>query len=469
MMDDAPWLSLIPPATAIGLALWRKKILPALFVGILVGEILLADGAVLRAFFSLLDHTVRITGETGNLQLVFFSLLVGGLIALIRESGGFSGFARTLEGLRADFGKGTVYALTWGIGAAIFLENWSNVLINGTTVGPLYDRIRVSRERMAYFIHTISINTVAIVVVNSWGAFYMTLLLGQGVEEPFGLVVRSVPFNLYSLASLALVALVMATGLTIGPMRAAARRVAAGGAGPRPGGAPAASAPRFVTRAVEPSLVHMLFPVAVLLGSVLVGLWTTGQGDLARGNGTASIFYAVCVSILLTAVLLRVRRVFRLDEILDVTVRGMGEFLEIAILIVLALTLGDVCKQAGTGTFLGEMARQGLPGFLVPAVVFALGAVMSFATGTSYGTFSILVPIALPMADAVGLDPALLFGACIAGGVFGDNASPISDTTIVTSMATGVPVVEHVKTQLPYALVAASLAVGGYLVLGLVG
>jgi Na+/H+ antiporter NhaC len=147
----------------------------------------------------------------------------------------------------------------------------------------------------------------------------------------------------------------------------------------------------------------------------------------------------------------------------------MGEFLEIAILIVLALTLGDVCKQAGTGTFLGEMARQGLPGFLVPAVVFALGAVMSFATGTSYGTFSILVPIALPMADAVGLDPALLFGACIAGGVFGDNASPISDTTIVTSMATGVPVVEHVKTQLPYALVAASLAVGGYLVLGLVG
>jgi tetracycline resistance efflux pump len=266
------------------------------------------------------------------------------------------------------------------------------------------------------------------------------------------------PYALYCWISLLLVAVVMATGLTIGPMR----RFDSQAASTQP-----SAAQTGVADDRTPQLRHMLIPIASLIGGVLLSLWSTGNGDITAGDGSASILYAVLGTIVLTSLLLRVDRVFSSTQIEKKIIAGSAEFFDVGLLIVLALALGKLTQDLGTGPFVAQVLQTSLPVQVIPALVFVLGAVMSFATGTSYGTFSIMVPIALPIGAATGISPELLFGACIAGGVFGDNCSPISDTTIVTSVAAGTSVIDHASTQLPYALIAAALAVCGYLLLGI--
>ncbi len=468
MSDTFGVLSLIPPVVAIGLALWKKQLIPALILGVWIGEIILSGGRVLPSFFRTMDDALRVASAKGNVEIIVFSLLVGALLALIREANGFRGFIGWVEKTKLLRSKRGVYPMTFLLGIAIFIECYSSILVNGFLMRPIYDRLRISRERLAYFLHTISINFVAIIIVNSWGAYYMSLLATQSVASPMKLLVGALPYSFYCLASLALVGVVMATGLTIGPMRSAERAAAAGirdggnaGSGPESGlggGRPG----------VKPNALYMIVPVAVLLIMVFVALFVTGDGDIIKGNGSSSIFYAAIVAILAASVLLLAKRALPFGEILDILFKGMGELLPVAVLLVFALTLGDVSRQLGTGMFLAGVAKEGLPAFLLPALLFALGCVISFATGTSYGTFAILIPIALPMAAVLGVKPALVFAACISGGVFGDNCSPVSDTSIVTGMAARVQVVDHVKTQIPYALIAASIALVLFAVTGFV-
>ncbi len=459
MSTDLGWLSLIPPVLAIGIALTTKRVLPSLFAGVLCAVLLLNTGTLHLVPARTIDSLIDIMVDPGNLRLVLFSVLVGGLLKLMKDSRGFEAFALALQRWHGSYGKGTVYGLTWVFGAALILETWSNVLINGTTMGSLYDRVGLARARLAYFIHTISINVVALVLINGWGAFYLALVSAQGVEDPLQFLIRSMPYVLYCWVSLALVVFAMGTGFTVGPMREFDARAQAT--------APAASTSTVAT-GVPPRLRHMLIPILTLIGGVFFCLWATGDGDITAGNGSASILYAVAGTIFVTAILLRIDRVFSSREIEEKIITGTAEFLDVGFLIVLALALGQLTKDMGTGPFVAQLLQNSMPLFVIPALVFVLGAAMSFATGTSYGTFSIMVPIALPIGMATGLSPELLFGACIAGGVFGDNCSPISDTTIVTSVASGAPVIDHVRTQLPFALIAATIATAGYLLLGVI-
>lgn len=210
----------------------------------------------------------------------------------------------------------------------------------------------------------------------------------------------------------------------------------------------------------------MVVPLAVLVGGVVLSMWLTGDGNIAAGDGSASVLYAVIAAIVALAALLRIEGTFDLASIEQKLLAGMAEFLEVAVLIVLALALGDMNRELGTGLYIAQVLQGSMPTALLPALVFITGAAMSFATGTSYGTFSIMVPIALPISAATGSSPELMFGACIAGGVFGDNCSPISDTTIVSAMSANVSAIEHARTQLPYALIAAAITACGYLALG---
>lgn len=460
-------LSLIPPVVAIGLALWKKQLLPALFLGVWIGEVILSGGRVLPSFFRTLDDSLRVSSSKANLEIIIFSLLVGGLLALIRESNGFQGFIAWVEKTKLLRSKRGVYPLTFLLGISIFIECYSSILVNGFLMRPIYDRLRISRERLAYFLHTVSINFVAIVVVNSWGAFYMSLLATQNVKAPMALLVGAIPYSFYCLASLALVAIVMATGLTIGPMRRAEKAASAG----RPADGNASEALAGLGGGhpdVKPNVLYMIVPIAVLLVVVFAGLYITGNGNLIKGSGSSSIFYAGIISVFAASVLLMAKKAFRFGQIVDIVFKGMGELFPVAALLVFALTLGEVSKLLGTGMFLAGVARQGLPAFLVPALLFALGCVISFSTGTAYGTYAILIPIALPMASVLGVNPALAFAACINGGVFGNNCSPVADTSIVTGMAAGVKVVDHVKTQIPYALISASVALVLFAVAGFV-
>lgn len=461
-------LALIPPILAIGLAFWKKQLLASLFLGIWLGEILIAKGNVFSGFVSTVGRALRVTRAPGNLEIIVFSLLIGGFLALIREAGGFQGFVEWAERRRLS-GRGPVFGLTFLIGLCLFIENYSNILINGSTMRPLFDKLRISRERLGYFIHTTSINVVALVVINSWGAFYMSLLQTQGVSQPLKVIVGSLPLNFYCLASLVLVLVVMATGWTFGPMKIAEKTANQAGGRPEeiPGISPADIGSHF--KSIPARAFHMVFPIAVLLVSVLLSLYLTGHGHISQGDGAPSVLYGVAVGILAMGGLLLVKRLFRLQDLMDILFRGIAELIPVGILLVLALTLGDLCKALGTGTFLAGLAKEHLPTAVLPALVFGLSCVISFATGTSYGTFAIMIPIALPMAQATGLSQSLMFAACISGGVFGDNCSPISDTSIVTGMAARISVVDHTRTQIPYALVAASVAIVLYVLVGLLG
>ncbi|MBE3065349.1 MAG: sodium:solute symporter [Spirochaetes bacterium] len=466
-MDDTYGiLALIPPIIAIGLALWKKQLLASLFLGIWLGETLIAKGNLFSGFMSTVDRALRVTRAPGNLEIIVFSLLIGGFLALIREAGGFQGFVEWAERRRMS-GRGPVFGFTFLIGLCLFIENYSNILINGSTMRPLYDKLKISRERLGYFIHTTSINVVALVVINSWGAFYMSLLQTQGIGQPLKVIVGSLPFNFYCLASLVLVLVVMATGWTIGPMKIVERAAAQAG-GPSavtPEAGPSDIGSRF--KSVPARAFHMVFPIAVLLFSVLLSLYLTGHGHISRGDGASSVLYGVVVAILATGGLLLAKRLFRLRDLMNILFRGIAELIPVGLLLVLALSLGDLCKTLGTGTFLAGLAKEHLPAAVLPALVFGLSCVISFATGTSYGTFAIMIPIAIPIAQASGLALPLMFAACISGGVFGDNCSPISDTSVVTGMAVRINVVDHTRTQIPYALVAASVAIVLFLFAGL--
>lgn len=466
MSGDLGWLSVFPPSLAIVVALTTKRVLPSLLAGVVSAAILLNLHALHIVPAYTIDYLLQVVMQPDNLRLVLFSMLVGGLLKLMRDSRGFDAFALALKRWHKSYGKGTVYGLTWILGALLILETWSNVLINGTTMGNLYDRLGISRARMAYFIHTIGINVVALALVNSWGAFYLALLTAQGVSNPLQFLVHSMPYALYCWISLLVVAFAMGTGFTVGPMRrfdAEARRAmeqrAASGAQTVENGTVAVNQ--------TPRLRHMLIPILCLIGGVFFSLWATGDGDITAGNGSQAILFAVVGTIVVTAIMLRIDNVFDSEEIEEKLITGTADFLHVGVLLVLALALGSLTKDMGTGPFVAQVLQSSLPTFVIPALVFVLGAAMSFATGTSYGTFSIMVPIALPIGIATGISPELLFGACIAGGVFGDNCSPISDTTIVTNVASGVPVIDHVRTQLPFALIAAGFATAGYLLLGI--
>jgi tetracycline resistance efflux pump len=456
-------LSLVPSVLAIVLALTTRRVLPALLAGVVCAVALASSGSLPAAPARTIDRLVATAADPDTMRLILFSLLIGSLLKLMKDSRAFDVVPHLLTRRGRSYGRRTVFGLTWAFGAVLILETWSNVLISGTTLGSLYDRLRISRERLAYFIHSIGINVVALAIINSWGAFYMALLVSQGIDDPLAFLVRSVPYFLYSWASLIVVAVVMIGNVSIGPMRVAEQRVLASVA-PQTTAATASVGTDDAVR--EPRARHMLTPLAVLIGGVVISMWITGGGNIAAGDGSASVLYAVAGAILVQVALVRADGTFDLVTIEQKILAGMAEFLDVAILIVLALALGSMSRELGAGAYLAQLLQGSIAQAALPALIFVTGAAISFATGTSYGTFSIMVPIALPIAAATGTSPELLFGACIAGGVFGDNCSPISDTTIVSGVGANVPAIDHARTQLPYALIAAGLAAAGYLVLG---
>lgn len=470
MTQHYGWLSLLPPVAAIVLALWLHRVIPALLAAILLGTALLAGQAAWQVPMAAVDHFVSTAAVPDNFRLILFSVLIGGLIALMRSGGAFDAFARVFQRGRPTVEKRTLFTMTFALGTALFLETWSNVLVSGTALGSLFDRLGIARQRMAYFMHTIAINAVALIPFNSWAAFYLGLLAAQQVERPFQFLLASLPFVLYCWISLGLVAIVMVSGWTIGPMRRFDLMSASSALAPTAPTVPNAIVSTAATGALPSSttgsLTLFVTPLVTLIAVAVFGLTLTGGGDPRQGNGAAAVLYAVVAASVVAALDLRLLRKLRSAEIEKVFMEGCGSFAGAAALVLLALTLGQLIKELGTGLYVASLFEASVPRALYAPLVFLIGAVMSFATGTSYGTFSIMTPIALPLAYATGSDPHLLFGACLAGGVFGDNCSPISDTTIVTSIATQVTAIDHVTTQLPFALCAAAATTAGFGILG---
>ncbi len=483
--------SLIPPLLAITLAIATRQVFLSLFAGIWIGYVVIALGdgmsiaaGLLGGTIGAIDACVDVFKDPGNTRVVMFSTLVGSLIALVQRSGGVEGFVRRASSSGLVRGPRSAGLFTMAVGAIVFVESSISCLVTGTVSRPIFDRLRLSREKLAYVCDSTSAPVCILLPLNGWGAFILAQLTLLGVAQPVSVLLKATVLNFYALVSLAILVFVLVSNRDFGPMATAQRRAREEGKLHRDGAQPLVSDEITALAPVEGApqrARNMLVPVGVMVLMMPIGLAYTGLTSLAPDqertlwtvldacSGTKSVLWAVLVAVIVAGVLYRAQGIMRLPQFIEVAFKGAGGLLPLALLMVLAFAIGTLCKSGlQTGPYVAGLVPRTMPPVLVAPLVFGIACGIAFSTGTSWGTFAIMLPIALPIAEKVGLPPELGVAAVLAGGVFGDHCSPISDTTIVSSMASACDHIDHVRTQLPYALTAGGAAVVLFAVAGAV-
>lgn len=468
MGESAEWVVVLPPVLAIVLAIATRQVYLSLATGIWAGCTILAEWNPFRGLSRTVEEAVIVLGDAGNARVVLFTLIIGALIATLEASGGVAGFVRRLEERRLVSGPRTAGVLVFAIGVLIFIESNITVLVSGAVGRPLFDRYRLSRERLAYLVDSTSAPICMLVPLNAWGALVLGLLAANGVEQPVGTLLASIPLNFYAIAAVLLAGVTAATGLAVGPMRRADRRAAGGEVlwpDAQPMVDPDVLSPPHTSK-IPPRAINMLLPVLVLVAAMPASLWLTGEGDMRKGSGSTSVLWSVLLALATAWLLLLAQRAFTVDQLVRLGLKGAGGLVSLALILILALALANVANRLGTGAYIARVTAGTFPTVVFLPLIFVVSAVVAFCTGTSWGTFALMIPIAVPAALTLGLPPAPFAAAALSGGVFGDHASPISDTTILSSMAAATDHVDHVRTQLPYALLAAGMATVAFAITG---
>ena len=469
-MQDPVWTSVIPPLLAIGLAIATRQVILSLSIGLWMGALLLGSGNPLVAIPQAIDTVINVFTDPGDTRVLVFTLVIGGLIATIEKLGGVRGFIHLLQEKKWVTGSGRAQWLAFGTGVVVFIESNITLLIAGAISRPLFDRYRVSREKLAYIIDATSAPICVLIPLNAWGAVIVSLLASSGIENPIDVFIGAILLNFYAIFAVLVCALVIWLDFDIGPMRAAQKRTAEG---------------KFLwpnaTPMVDPSLIEaeqsrqpqdsaklMLLPVLALVLSMPLGLFITGEGDLTEGSGSTSVLWAVLIALgTAWAIVLGSRRA-TLETLMQLFLKGAGGLLPVAMILLFSLALGDVANALGTGVFVAQLAQETIPSALLLPLLFLLSAFIAFSIGSSWGTFAIMIPLAMQIVAALDMNASVFLAAVLSGAVFGDHASPISDTTVVASMAAATDHIDHVRTQLPYALISAGLATVAFFVSGLV-
>ena len=454
----ADWTTVLPPLVAIAVVLWRKEVIVSLVLAIFTAELLqitLTWTAPLPAMLNTIERTVGVFGDAGNARLLIFSLLIGALLGFVRESGGVGAMVATLinKGIARTARRTTL--LTSAVGTVVFVESNLSVLTAGILSRGLFDKFGLSRAKLAYIIDSTSAPICILILLNGWGAFVLALLSDYDLNASAATVLwGTVHLNFYAIVTLIIVFYTAYSGKYYGPL---ARSV------------PETSEIKSEIVEVTASKArYMVVPLAVMIFGMLGFMYWTGNGDLAAGSGSKSVLYATVLAILVAYFQLIFSGLFDHLKLVRIGFDGMGELLPLVAIVLLALALGSSLRDLGTGVYIAGLVGENLPLFLIPAMLFLAGALISFSTGTSWGTFAILIPLGMPLAVSMELPPSLLLGAILGGGVFGDHCSPISDTTAISAIASGCDLLEHVKTQLPYALFGGAIAFVMYIVAGLV-
>lgn len=490
-METYGLLSLLPPVLAIVLALWTRQVFLSLLLGIASGFLILAGGNPLQGTLDTLGGFVAVFESNYNTEIIIFTLLIGALIALIQRAGGVEGFVnRVLNWLQAKAakadGKGQrkkVELLAVLTGMLIFVESNISTLTVGTLYRPVTDKLNIPREKLAYIADSTCAPACILIPLNAWGAYVMGLLAEQNVQEPVSMLVGAVAFNFYPMLAIALLILVILTGRDFGEMKKAETRAKTEGKILRDGAVPMIAGDITMMEAKEgaaPKARNMLIPIVTLVLLMPVFLIFTGWASTAdapnsffdiinRASGSKSVLYSVCGAILVSMALNKSQGIMGIREMVDVILKGMSGMVPLALLMVFAFALGTLCGDLGTGIYVAEQAKPFLSPALVPALIFIISGFIAFSTGTSWGTFAIMIAIAVPLAQGLDTNVTLAVAAALGGGVFGDHCSPTSDTSIITSMATANDHIDHVRTQLPYALLAGTGATIIYLILGFAG
>lgn len=487
---------LVPPLVAIVLALITREVLFALFLGIYLGVLAIEGWDFVAALWRSLDrHILETVADPGHAAVLLFTAALGGMIGVLSRSGGMEALVRLLA-RRVKSRKGGMFT-TWLLGVLVFFDDYANCLLVGTTVRPFTDQLRISREKLSFIVDSTAAPVATIALVSTWVGYQLSQFADSGVVDASGvydLFLHCLPYSFYSILAIIFVLLVSVTERDFGPMLVAERRAIQQGKVLRDGANPltdselsSGEAPGERPRAVVVPLV--VIPGMITL--VLYGLYSSGvtalgdeavRASLREILGSADAYQALLwasfgggfLAIILTVLL----RLLPLAKAMEAWVAGCRSMMLALIILVLAWTIGDVCRNyLFTGPWL--VARLHPPPHLIPVAVFLASSVISFSTGTSFGTMAIVIPVAAPMAwaatgESAGLDPGVVesiryatLASVLSGAVFGDHCSPLSDTTILSSIASAADHIDHVTTQLPYACLSASVAaIVGYLPAG---
>lgn len=500
-------LTLIPPLVSVVLAFITKNVVISLFLGVLSGCFMLqileynVFLAILESFLKLVSLILDSLADPWNAGIILQVLVIGGIINLVSRMGGAKAVAEALA--RKAKGARSTQIVTWLLGICVFFDDYANALIVGPIMKPVADKMKVSREKLAFVIDATAAPIAGIAIISTWIGLEVGLINDGyakiGLEaDAFSVFLNTIPYRFYNILILIFVVLTAITLREFGPMRKAELRARRG--------EQLLEDIKFskeqieetsVKEGVKLSVWNAIIPIGTLIISALISFYYSGYSSITSGddillqqlikqsplsftairecfgvaNASSSLFQAALFSSIVTIILGVCKKIFTISEAIDTWIDGMKGLLITGVILLLAWSLGSVIKEVGTADYLITLLSSSLPKFILPSVIFIFGAVISFSTGTAYGTMSILMPLAIPLAYAIYPDNTYVVmstSAVLTGAIFGDHCSPISDTTILSSMGAGCSHIDHVKTQMWYSLFVGLVTIlFGYIPVGL--
>ncbi len=486
------WVAVVPPLLTIAVALVLKRVIPALFLGIWVGAWMINDFSATGIWRGFLDtfqvYVANALSNPDHTAIVLFSMMVGGMVGIITRNGGMQGIVNHIVAW-ADSARHACLA-TASLGLAIFFDDYANTLVVGNTMRPVTDSMRVSRAKLAYIVDSTAAPVACIAVVTTWIGYEIGLIGDslskmEGLDtEAYLLFLNTLPYSFYPVMAIAFVFMVSASGRDFGPMLDSERRAQL----QEPGKSETKAGKTQEAETLKPvknkpqRAFNAYLPVLVLVIGVVAGLYVTGleattdienptlKDIIGNANSYTALMWASLSSVMAAALLSIGQRILTLDKVVNAWFHGVSAMLMAMIILILAWSLGEVCDILQTAEFLTSVLGGSIPTFTLPAIVFVLAAVTAFATGASWGAMGILFPLVMPLTWAVMTTQGqtgpehmhILYSsvsAILAGAVWGDHCSPISDTTILSSLASGCNHIEHVRTQMPYAVTVGAVAV----------
>ena len=479
------WVSVLPAVLAIAIALTLRNVIPALLLGLWVGATALQSFTLVGAGRGLLDSfQVYVTGAIADFDrasIILFTMMIGGMVGIITRNGGMASVVQAIVS-RARTAIGGQVAV-WLMGLMIFFDDYSNTLVVGNTARSLTDHLKVSREKLAYIVDSTAAPVACIALITTWIGYEIGLVdqaLGAIDElshvQAYSVFIHSIPYSFYPILAIVFVLMISASGRDFGPMLKAEIRARNGRVKPET----AEELPAIHGDELKPKdriplrAINAFVPIITLVVALMVSLMMLGEGDsmiavLESTSPYRAMMYSSFVGVLVAAAMSIGQKILTVHETVDAWYGGLRATLFGMIILVLAWALSDLTATLNTASYLVTLLADSLPVALIPAIVFILAAITAFTTGTSWGTMAILMPLIIPLcwavmgvngiADDSGMH--IMYSAvacCLGGAVWGDHCSPISDTTVLSSVASGCDHIEHVRTQLPYALLVGGAA-----------
>lgn len=501
--------TILPPIIAIALAFITKNVVISLFIGTLSGCFLLQIigsnpfMAIIQAFLDFVQRALNSLAGPWNAGIVLQVMVIGGVISLVSKMGGAKAIAESLA-KKAKTPR-SAQLITWFLGVLVFFDDYANSLIVGPIMKPVADKMKISRERLSFIIDATAAPIAGIMIVSTWIGLEVGLikdgftLIGQEVDA-FGVFLSTIPYRFYNILILIFV---VATSLLLrdfGPMRKAEINA-------RKGYISDASKEITLDKDVEDEMApkegvklsvwNAIIPIGALMISALISFYYSGYTAIMGGedvvlqnlmttspasftaireafsasDASVALFQSALFASIVAIFMAVCKKIFTFSEAVEVWIDGMKGLIITGVILILAWSLSSVIKELGTAAYLVKLLSSSIPQFLLPSIIFILGAVISFATGTAYGTMGILMPLAIPLSYSISPEMGYVIvgtSAVLTGAIFGDHCSPISDTTIMSSMGAGCDHISHVRTQMSYALsVAAITILFGYIPVGL--